>query len=534
VITTHRAKIADRVHVQTEVRSICAVKLDHIGDFAMATPAFQAMRDAFPSAAIDLVCGRWNLAIARATGLFRAVYEFNFFPENPSNPEERSDNRFPPQISSVIYDLAIDLRVDQDTRVVLGNIKARWYAGIGQAAFGNSNSIVLPSSGLATNDHRFFPVEHTTCCQPGSVVAGNAAVRFTQYHKHKNLVILGPIALMAGVYRAHFLSTFVSRLITRQPIVLLGAFVNGTPVVERRLAISRRQEPCTIDFSVEQDQTPIDLRMRIRRGRFAKIDFHGVLLHKIATPYKSDIDKWAHPSTAQRTRSRLHVAEQLSLLVDLVASRLNGVSFPDCWHTAEAGNGELSIAIAPFSNSSIRDWPTTYYEKLITEIHKHYRAEIVLLGSAGQAEALEKLKLSLKAFGVQQVVVEVGLPMLETIARLSRASLVISNNSGIGHIAGVLGRPVVAIYSASHDVDEWGTIGSNIWIMQADVSCKRCHLESIENCDNSHRCMRDLLPEDVLSLIRGSVVWKGNDQRDDSLPVADVSMRIADAPDAYG
>ena len=68
----------------------------------------------------------------------------------------------------------------------------------------------------------------------------------------------------------------------------------------------------------------------------------------------------------------------------------------------------------------------------------------------------------------------------------------------------------MAIYSAAHDVDEWGTVGSKVWLVQAQIGCMHCRLDFNENCANDRRCMRDLLPEDVLAVIRESVVWKGN------------------------
>jgi hypothetical protein len=43
-----------------------------------------------------------------------------------------------------------------------------------------------------------------------------------------------------------------------------------------------------------------------------------------------------------------------------------------------------------------------------------------------------------------------------------------------------------------------------------EIGCMHCRLDFNENCANDRRCMRDLLPEDVLAVIRKSVVWKGN------------------------
>jgi ADP-heptose:LPS heptosyltransferase len=506
-INIHHPKIVDRARSQHEIKTICAVKLDHIGDFVTAMPAFQALRNEFPLAAIDLLCAPWNVAMARATGLFREINSIQCLAENPSQPAGPLQSTLPPELAQRPYDLAIDLRVQEESREILADINARWHAGVGRAGANTSNSIILPrepgkAADLAIGDQRFLSVEHATLPQPGSFIAQGTAIRLVSYEKHKNLIILGPLALPAGTYCASLLCAFFPKIVSRRPIAVLGAFVDGTLAVERRSRVTRNHPPCTIDFSVPRDGMTVDLRLRIRRGRFEKIDFHGALIHKTA-------DRPA-PAELGNARLRLHTAEQLLLLVNLVAGRLRGVSFPDRWLVAGADDRALSVAISPFSNSAIRDWPPEHYERLIAEIHGFYGGEFVLLGSAAQAAALQQLKIRLQAAGVHRVVVEAGMPMPEVIARLSRTSLVISNNSGIGHLAGALGRPVVAIYSAAHDVDEWGTVGSNVWLLQAEIGCKHCRLDFNEICANDRRCMRDLPPAAVLAVIKTSVVWAGN------------------------
>ena len=64
------------------VDRIILVKLDHRGDFMMAKDAFKMFRDGFKKAEITLVCGSWNVAEAKGSGLFDRVMPFDFFPED--------------------------------------------------------------------------------------------------------------------------------------------------------------------------------------------------------------------------------------------------------------------------------------------------------------------------------------------------------------------------------------------------------------------------------------------------------------------
>jgi ADP-heptose:LPS heptosyltransferase len=514
-INIHRAKIFHSANTQPEIKSICVVKVDHIGDFVMALPAFQALRSEFPSAAIDLVCARWNVASAQTCGLFREIHVFDFFRENPSKPDSSSSESLPLEIAKRQYDLAIDLRAQEDTRSVLGKISARWHAGIGSVSSDSANIIVLPRQPTdATNfefhQQQFLPIERATRCQPGSLVDKDTLIRFTAYEKHKNLIVVGPLTLTGGTYRAMLLCSFHAKFNVRRPIVIVGAFVDGRLAVERRLTIARNRDSCSVEFSVERDHSPVDLRLRIRRGRFVKIEFAGALIHETPGDRTREGVVCHQSSSVLAARLRLHITEQLLLLVKLAACRLNGVSFPSNVHPANIDDRQLTIVLAPFSNSTIRDWPIEHYEELIGKMHDFYGGEIVLLGSATQVAALQKLKSKLHAAGIQPVIVEAGMPMAEVSTRLARASLIIANNSGIAHLAGALGRPVVAIYSASHDVDEWGAVGTNVSLIQAEIECQRCSLDFNENCYNDHRCMRDLPPDVVFSHIKGNVAWKGN------------------------
>jgi hypothetical protein len=116
------------------VRKIAVFKLDHRGDFLMAGEAFGQLRQSFPDAEMTLVCGSWNVAEAGKLGLFDEIKALDFFPEDDSARQEMPPRdlliqRFAEAMRGESYDLAIDLRLSDDTRVVLQAIDARNRAG---------------------------------------------------------------------------------------------------------------------------------------------------------------------------------------------------------------------------------------------------------------------------------------------------------------------------------------------------------------------------------------------------------------------
>ncbi len=113
---------------------VIVLKLDHRGDFLLATEAFKSLRQAFGSAELSLVCGSWNAADAKQSGFFDEVIPFDFFPEDDSARQERPSSEtlirgFARQMDGRAYDLAIDLRLYDDTRTILQVIEARNRAG---------------------------------------------------------------------------------------------------------------------------------------------------------------------------------------------------------------------------------------------------------------------------------------------------------------------------------------------------------------------------------------------------------------------
>jgi hypothetical protein len=115
-------------------QKIVVMKLDHRGDFLMAKPAMLELRRRFPTAALSLVCGQWNAAAATDLRIFDDIKICNYFLETgPHPPRQRKAmaEEFARMMAGQKYDLAIDLRLDADSRALLPMIDADQRAGFG-------------------------------------------------------------------------------------------------------------------------------------------------------------------------------------------------------------------------------------------------------------------------------------------------------------------------------------------------------------------------------------------------------------------
>ena len=71
--------------------------------------------------------------------------------------------------------------------------------------------------------------------------------------------------------------------------------------------------------------------------------------------------------------------------------------------------------------------------------------------------------------------------------------------SGVGHLAASVGAPTLAIYSASHQPQEWGPRGPRSQALMAVVPCSPCGYDRLAECPYEHTCMQGLLPESVFA-----------------------------------
>jgi ADP-heptose:LPS heptosyltransferase len=134
------------------VRRVLVIKPDHIGDLLVVDPAIAQLRQFFPEARIELICGTWNVALARRLGRFDAVHGVNLFHEVSGQQQDveiaqalrRRGAEMLQALDLGPFDLAIDLRYDVDSRPLLKNIDARAYAGFGTAAQFPFLDVVLP------------------------------------------------------------------------------------------------------------------------------------------------------------------------------------------------------------------------------------------------------------------------------------------------------------------------------------------------------------------------------------------------------
>jgi heptosyltransferase-2 len=140
---------------------------------------------------------------------------------------------------------------------------------------------------------------------------------------------------------------------------------------------------------------------------------------------------------------------------------------------------------------SAKRWPAAYFGQLAQTVRQSMgQVQIVLLGSAKDRPITEEIVAS-----APEVISLAGATSLaEAIALIAQAGAVVSNDSGLLHIASALNRPVVALYGPTDPghAPPFSDIATSIYLHLSCAPCRQRECPLLH-----HKCMRDMLPAQV-------------------------------------
>ena len=141
-----------------------------------------------------------------------------------------------------------------------------------------------------------------------------------------------------------------------------------------------------------------------------------------------------------------------------------------------------------------KKWPSEHYAKTADNYLKQ-GWQVWLMGSDNDVETCDNIKqLVAKPSECKVLAGNTSLP--EAIDLISCASLVVSNDSGLMHIAAALQKPLVAVYGST-DPTHTPPLSDNHKIVRLDLDCSPCFKRQ---CPLQHlNCLKQLHAEIVIA-----------------------------------
>lgn len=141
---------------------------------------------------------------------------------------------------------------------------------------------------------------------------------------------------------------------------------------------------------------------------------------------------------------------------------------------------------------SSKRWPVSHYASLAS----HYLElgwQVWLFGSTNDRPVCEQIQQQAKQTCIN-LAGETSLA--EAIDLMSLASLVVTNDSGLMHMAAALDRPLVAVYGSTSP-EFTPPLSPKAHLVQQNLECSPCFKR---DCPLGHQqCMQGLLPADVIT-----------------------------------
>ena len=143
-------------------------------------------------------------------------------------------------------------------------------------------------------------------------------------------------------------------------------------------------------------------------------------------------------------------------------------------------------------------WPASHFAELANHLAQQLpNANIILLGSKSDHELAEAiLQQSQDSVKIHNWCGNTSLD--EAIALIGLAKVVVSNDSGLMHIAAALKTPQIAIFGSS-DPAHTPPLSENAKVIWLNLPCSPCHKKE---CPLGHlKCLNDILPQQVLATL---------------------------------
>ncbi len=241
----------------------------------------------------------------------------------------------------------------------------------------------------------------------------------------------------------------------------------------------------------------VDLIARLRRGRFdAVLDLQGLFRtaslawlsgckKRFGPVWRKEFAHLFYTTTVVPRPEWVHVIDTYRKLIEAMGGQERGVEFvlptkPNATVSAKSLLSQQKInldhyaVIIPGSAQVSKCWPADRFAALADRLASEHGLAVVATGGKSESPMIEQIH-SLAKHPIANLAGQTSLPELVEVLR--QAKLVVSNDTGPGHIAAALGRPLVMMFSWSNPL-RVGPYGRPECIVGHDVQSRGLAIKS--------------------------------------------------------
>lgn len=155
------------------------------------------------------------------------------------------------------------------------------------------------------------------------------------------------------------------------------------------------------------------------------------------------------------------------------------------------------VVLAPGSKWFTKQWPVEYFNRLAENLKKLSNVRLIVVGGK------DEINLPIEKENIIDMRGKTSL--LELADILSRADVVVTNDSSPIHIASAFKKPrIFALFGPTIEKFGFFPWSLNSKVFQVDgLKCRPCGIHGGKSCPEKHfKCMRDILPEEVFNEIK--------------------------------
>ncbi len=168
---------------------------------------------------------------------------------------------------------------------------------------------------------------------------------------------------------------------------------------------------------------------------------------------------------------------------------------------------EQFIGMCPAAKHGNKMWPKERFAVAAAELAAKHGLAVMLFGVESERALCEEIARGIRALSPDARTINLAgrLSLTETAAAMDRCSLVLTNDSGLMHIASARKRPVVAVFGPTVRQLGFFPFGTTSAVVEHPaLACRPCTHIGLPACPKGHfKCMNEIAAPQVVEAAEG-------------------------------